>query len=78
MLVRIKMSGRKNLNGIKGVGVYSHNTRFNRATEINAFTKGQFKQMNGDNDDKIKFGDDTIHIEVGKSIHYFPLSYIVS
>ena len=81
MLVRIKRSGgKKNVNGIRGVGVWSHRTRFDSAVEINAFTKGQFKQMNGDGDDKIHFGDDSIHIEVGKSVHlsvYFSTIFLL-
>uniref|UniRef100_A0A7M5V0H6 Uncharacterized protein n=1 Tax=Clytia hemisphaerica TaxID=252671 RepID=A0A7M5V0H6_9CNID len=64
MLVRIKRDGKKrNINGLRGIGVWSHRKRFNAAIEINTFTKGQFKQMNGDDDDPIKFGDDSITIE---------------
>jgi len=52
MYTRIKRSGgQKNLVGIRGIGVWTHPSRFDNAIEINAFTKGQFKQMNGDDDD---------------------------
>ena len=52
MYIRIKRSnGLSNLNGLRGVGVWTHPSMFDKAIEINGFTKGQFKQMNGDDDD---------------------------
>ena len=71
MLVRVKREGNKrNINNIRGIGVWSHGKRFNACYEVDTFTKGQFKQMNGDDDDKIKFGDDSITIETGKAPDY--------